>query len=407
MHPTVKLILEKMSNWLLHPKDTEYDVHVKRMMTPVVVSSCVLGLLAIAAGVYFGFTFLVVGGAVVQLGDILYVLPALLGISMRTVLSVVLPVVGVGVLCCDLDRSAELDVQLWALTVCVLDVTMACDLTTLPTYIIGFTVIYNTMMTAERTFRFGLFDLVNGDGPASCDCANPPCAPHFLISIACWMASIFIIVVDYYLTSSFANGMKTQFQLVNSSIEAAACVAGALAKYDVDRAEDVISKSKDDLPEELVVSYLELLSNLRSYKDYLPESLWVREDEGGARVPDKVPGVVTGENTASATVGMVFTDIQSSTALWDAYPQGMYEALQTHNTVLRKVARENDGYEVKVIGDAFMVAFCQAHDAVCFGLDAQLQLVDSAWPEDLCEHPLCRLQGDKDSPLWHGVRVRI
>eukprot|EP00756_Hemistasia_phaeocysticola_P057918 Hpha_TRINITY_DN34527_c0_g1::TRINITY_DN34527_c0_g1_i1::g.96310::m.96310 len=89
-------------------------------------------------------------------------------------------------------------------------------------------------------------------------------------------------------------------------------------------------------------------------------------------------------------------------------PHGMHEALNIHNTLLRGLVRKNNGYEVKVIGDALMVAFSRALNAVDFALAAQLGLVQSEWPGDLCSHPLCRRAGGTDSvPLWHGLRVRI
>eukprot|EP00756_Hemistasia_phaeocysticola_P018868 Hpha_TRINITY_DN15625_c1_g1::TRINITY_DN15625_c1_g1_i1::g.101549::m.101549 len=105
---------------------------------------------------------------------------------------------------------------------------------------------------------------------------------------------------------------------------------------------------------------------------------------------------------------MVFTDIQSSTELWEGYPQDMCEALRIHNNTLRGVAGAMMGYEVKIIGDALMLAFDGAMNAVRFGAEAQLRLVQSEWPPGLCEHALCRrVEGPAGAPLWHGVRVRI
>eukprot|EP00756_Hemistasia_phaeocysticola_P012909 Hpha_TRINITY_DN15236_c2_g2::TRINITY_DN15236_c2_g2_i1::g.65444::m.65444 len=51
-------------------------------------------------------------------------------------------------------------------------------------------------------------------------------------------------------------------------------VTAALARYDVDGAETVITSGKD-LPSELAESLLQLLANLRSYKAYLPHSCLV------------------------------------------------------------------------------------------------------------------------------------
>eukprot|EP01062_Namystynia_karyoxenos_P006861 TRINITY_DN1239_c0_g1_i7.p1 TRINITY_DN1239_c0_g1~~TRINITY_DN1239_c0_g1_i7.p1 ORF type:complete len:501 (+),score=83.47 TRINITY_DN1239_c0_g1_i7:1-1503(+) len=66
------------------------------------------------------------------------------------------------------------------------------------------------------------------------------------------------------------------------------------------------------------------------------------------------------------------------------------------------------GYEVKTIGDSFMVVFDSAEDAVRFGLEAQLALLRQRWPEDLLAHPLCApTESSVGDLLWRGLRVRI
>lgn len=45
------------------------------------------------------------------------------------------------------------------------------------------------------------------------------------------------------------------------------------------------------------------------------------------------------------------------TTLWDNYPEAIAWALDQHNCILRRLFAEFDGYEVKTIGDAFMVWF--------------------------------------------------
>eukprot|EP01062_Namystynia_karyoxenos_P052908 TRINITY_DN4260_c0_g1_i1.p1 TRINITY_DN4260_c0_g1~~TRINITY_DN4260_c0_g1_i1.p1 ORF type:complete len:513 (+),score=147.27 TRINITY_DN4260_c0_g1_i1:1-1539(+) len=66
------------------------------------------------------------------------------------------------------------------------------------------------------------------------------------------------------------------------------------------------------------------------------------------------------------------------------------------------------GYEVKTIGDSFMVAFDCGLDALRFGLEAQLGLLRQRWPEDLLTHPLCqKITASTGEPLWGGLRVRI
>ena len=54
---------------------------------------------------------------------------------------------------------------------------------------------------------------------------------------------------------------------------------------------------------------------------------------------------------------IVFTDIQSSTALWARAPSAMSASVEQHHRLIRKAISSNSGYEVKTVGDSFMVAF--------------------------------------------------
>eukprot|EP01062_Namystynia_karyoxenos_P019573 TRINITY_DN1736_c0_g1_i7.p1 TRINITY_DN1736_c0_g1~~TRINITY_DN1736_c0_g1_i7.p1 ORF type:complete len:518 (+),score=97.48 TRINITY_DN1736_c0_g1_i7:2-1555(+) len=79
-----------------------------------------------------------------------------------------------------------------------------------------------------------------------------------------------------------------------------------------------------------------------------------------------------------------------------------------HNAVMRSTYTACNGYEVKTIGDSFMVAFESGDDALRFGLEAQQGLLRQQWPDDLLTHPLCRPVAGRDgAPLWGGLRVRI
>ena len=81
---------------------------------------------------------------------------------------------------------------------------------------------------------------------------------------------------------------------------------------------------------------------------------------------------------------IVFTDIQSSTAMWARAPAVMSQAVDDHHRLLRKALRANNGYEVKTVGDSFMVAFKNADDAVDFALQAQLDLKGaSCWGTEI------------------------
>jgi class 3 adenylate cyclase len=91
----------------------------------------------------------------------------------------------------------------------------------------------------------------------------------------------------------------------------------------------------------------------------------------------------TAPKEAAEPFAMVFTDIQSSTSLWARAPEAMGEALEQHHALLRRLVDRHDGYEVKTIGDSFMVAFKRARDAAEFGLAIQTVLFGAAWSPEI------------------------
>jgi len=85
-------------------------------------------------------------------------------------------------------------------------------------------------------------------------------------------------------------------------------------------------------------------------------------------------------------VTLMFTDIVGSTALRDTLvaDHGDGEGnrryreqfLDPHNTRIRALLEKHRGFEVKTIGDAFMVAFAQPEDAVVCAAEIQRSLRD-------------------------------
>ncbi len=73
----------------------------------------------------------------------------------------------------------------------------------------------------------------------------------------------------------------------------------------------------------------------------------------------------------TGTVTLVFTDVQGSTDLWESMGDAFGAVLTDHNTLMRELIAEHSGYEVKTEGDAFMVAFADAPDAVRWALAVQ------------------------------------
>ncbi|KEG13507.1 adenylyl cyclase [Trypanosoma grayi] len=124
-------------------------------------------------------------------------------------------------------------------------------------------------------------------------------------------------------------------------------------------------------------------------------------------------------------VTLVFTDIESSTALWAACPEIMPDAVATHHRLIRSLIATYRCYEVKTIGDSFMIACKSAWAAVQLARDIQQTLLQHDWGSgaiDAAYHefeegraaedeeyvpPTARLDAAVYRAYWNGLRVRV
>ena len=84
----------------------------------------------------------------------------------------------------------------------------------------------------------------------------------------------------------------------------------------------------------------------------------------------------------TGTVTFLFTDIEGSTTLLQRLGDRRYaEVLAEHQRLLRDAFAEGNGQEVDTQGDAFLVAFSRARDAVATAVAAQRALTKHAWPD--------------------------
>ncbi|HZC19203.1 MAG TPA: protein kinase, partial [Rubrobacteraceae bacterium] len=86
-------------------------------------------------------------------------------------------------------------------------------------------------------------------------------------------------------------------------------------------------------------------------------------------------------NLPSGTITFLFTDIESSTSMWERDPLQMQAALARHDEILRNNIEANGGYVFKTVGDAFCAAFSTARQALEATLAAQRALLAEEWEE--------------------------
>ncbi|CCD13853.1 unnamed protein product [Trypanosoma congolense IL3000] len=124
-------------------------------------------------------------------------------------------------------------------------------------------------------------------------------------------------------------------------------------------------------------------------------------------------------------VTLIFTDIESSTAQWAAHPELMPDAVAAHHRMIRSLITRYGCYEVKTVGDSFMIACESAFAAVQLARDMQQMFLHHGWGVDTfdCSYrefeecnagevegyvpPTARLDPDVYRQLWNGLRVRV
>ena len=80
---------------------------------------------------------------------------------------------------------------------------------------------------------------------------------------------------------------------------------------------------------------------------------------------------IAGHAAPDGTVTIMFSDIEDSTVITERLgDHGWQDLLRTHNALIREQLRAHDGYEVKTMGDGFMVAFRSAKK----GLDCAIAI---------------------------------
>ena len=85
------------------------------------------------------------------------------------------------------------------------------------------------------------------------------------------------------------------------------------------------------------------------------------------------------------TYAFLATDLEDSTALWEADPDAMQAALARHDEVLARAVAASSGTVFKGTGDGIYAVFASAVDAIQAAIDAQLALAGERW---VTERPL-------------------
>ena len=133
-----------------------------------------------------------------------------------------------------------------------------------------------TVRSAERVFRFGLFDLPWGlqdqatRRDSLCGCENLPCSIPFAEGVSSLATEMLVFVFDFLCTRGFALSVLEEKRRILASIDTANHIAKSLSRFDLEMASELLDEAV--IPDELKLSFELILANLKSYRPYLPQS---------------------------------------------------------------------------------------------------------------------------------------
>lgn len=84
--------------------------------------------------------------------------------------------------------------------------------------------------------------------------------------------------------------------------------------------------------------------------------------------------------TPTGIVTFLFTDVESSTRLWEEHPREMDDALARHDAIMRRCIEQFRGYVFSLAGDAFVAAFHTPAEAAEASIALQRDLAAEPWP---------------------------
>eukprot|EP00755_Sulcionema_specki_P028944 Sspe_Gene.17595::Locus_6250_Transcript_1_1_Confidence_1.000_Length_2718::g.17595::m.17595 len=278
------------------------------------------------------------------------------------------------------DMQTQGRYDLWMTAIIMMDILLVANCSGLSTIALrGVILTYLGVKSIEAANPFGLYELIPHD--------NPRYEAEVLSTgnaVTLFYLRCFIFLSDFTITRRFAYGMQRESALVRQSIITAERVATALARFDLNQAEEALDEAtNNNASQDLTEAFRDILANLRTYRPYLPDALFVQSD------PSPLPMAPTGNVTyASLAID----------APWSAV--GSRETLSKYATMLRKYLQFYAGYEANgdpSTGDVMLCIFATPQDACRFAISLLTELAEfPGWPAEYLSHS-----------IWNGPHLRI
>ncbi|KAJ9466873.1 Adenylate cyclase 1 [Diplonema papillatum] len=319
------------------PGDGPTQLARKRKMVPVLVAIALLMLLSMAGLLLtqtrLVFVYLACTEAVVTACCFAHIL-----LKKEVTDGNVLLWLLVSIACIFAADVATLQDRYWILLILCSDFVMASRLgPTCSTAVLGVTIGWLVVTHLELSTRFGLYDTSvspsYADRRAKFLCDKPPCVAEPTENITTLVVSCLLVLVDHAYTRSFANRLYAEQERTAKCVSATMRVAEFLADFDLREAEQSLEDDACAVPKEFKSALQHLLSNLKHYRPFLPQSCF---QNGGSEELSSFASDETSLNSAASTV-RTRTTLSSGTPLARASDLGTRPSFEKSFILLRKV----------------------------------------------------------------------
>ena len=183
-------------------------------------------------------------------------------------------ILGISVL--DIDSAMLQENPRWPMFVIVVDVLLVCEAPMRATVgVVCWCCLHLILISIESTYRFGLFDLQyqhysQEHRRERFDCEKLPCNIPIDISVAALTSQFMVFLMDFFCTRGFAAALLEEKNNILASVDAANAIATSLSRFDLEQATSLLEDA--DIPGGLRDALEQILSNLHTYRPYLPQS---------------------------------------------------------------------------------------------------------------------------------------
>eukprot|EP01060_Flectonema_neradi_P031097 TRINITY_DN4633_c0_g1_i7.p1 TRINITY_DN4633_c0_g1~~TRINITY_DN4633_c0_g1_i7.p1 ORF type:complete len:319 (+),score=58.68 TRINITY_DN4633_c0_g1_i7:61-1017(+) len=310
---------------LLYSKDdTPLQRQRKRILGPVSLFSTFIGTFFMAICVSMSITSGIEGLYFVFGGGSLFLLKSVVTKTISDFdIAFFLLTLFANTITFDLRKRDLMEDRVWPSIALILDLAL---LTSLPQSLCNMLVVITTIYLLVDCFEgiadLGMLDTVSTSEKfnlyISCfpnltmeEAAGIPCKRHTIRVLGTFATLYMALVVDFWCTRRFAQGMREEQKRLEASVSLAETVVTALVNFDLSEAQDrIINAPNTPLTDVLG----KMLHNLHQYRPYLPDSLFDNLFDEEGNMLNEVPP------PQGPLAAILFTDLKSSTAIWEGHP---------------------------------------------------------------------------------------